>query len=51
MRPLIKRAERASEEAGNGSEGLENLRGFYSSVWKGFGGAQEGLKKVLGGYQ
>ena len=34
-----------------GQEGLENLTGFYSSVWKGFGGAQEGLKKVLGGYQ
>ena len=38
-------AERALE----GQEGLENLTGFYSSVWKGFGGAQEGLKKVLGG--
>ena len=53
MRLLPKRAERASEEAGNGSEGLENLTGLYSSedVWKGFGGAQKGLKKGLGGHQ
>ena len=53
MRPLRKRAERASEEAGKGSEELENLTGLYSSknVWKGFGGTQKGLKKGLGGYQ
>ena len=53
MRLLPKRAERASEEVGNGSEGLENLKGLYSSkdVWKGFGGAPKGLKKGLGGYQ
>ena len=50
MRPLHKRAERASEEVGKGSEELYSL---YSSknVWKSFGGAQKGLKKVLGGYQ
>ena len=53
MRLLPKRAERASEEVGKGSEELENLTGLYSSknVWKGFGGAQKGLKKGLGGYQ
>ena len=53
MRPLHKRAERASEEVGKGSEELENLTGLYSSknVWKGFGGTQNGLKKDLEGYQ
>ena len=49
MRPLPKTAERALK----GQEGLENLTGLYCSknVWIGFGGAQKGLKKVLGGYQ
>ena len=53
MRPLSKRAERASEEMGKGSEELENLTGLYSSknFWKGFGGTQKGLTKGLGGYQ
>ena len=49
MRPLPKMAERALE----GQERLENLTGLHSSkdVWKGFSGAQKGLKKGLGGYQ
>ena len=53
MRLLRIRAERASEEAGKGTEGLEKLVGLYSSknVWKGCGGTQKGLMKGLGGYQ
>ena len=53
MRLLRKRAKRASEEAGKGSEGLEKLMGLYSSknIWKGCGGTQKGLMKGLGGYQ
>ena len=53
MRPLRKRAERASEEVGKGTEELENLTGLYSSknVRKGSGGTQKGLMKGLGGYQ
>ena len=53
MRLLRIRAERASEEAGKGSEGLEKLMGLNSSknVWKGCGGTQKGLMKGLGGYQ
>ena len=50
MRPLRKRAERASEEVGKGSEELENLTGLYSSknVRKGSGGTQKGLTKGSG---